>query len=143
MCGIAGIIKFQEQICPADLNALERMTTAQTPRGPDGGGSFHDAHVALGHRRLSIIDVSKAGREPMSNETRTGWVTYHRESYNLTDLRRELGAAGRLFVSQSDTEVLVHGYEEWGEEGLLTRLRGMFAFGLYDAGKGQVILARD
>ena len=143
MCGIAGIIKFREQICPADLNALERMTAAQAHRGPDDGGTFHDSHVALGHRRLSIIDVSAAGKQPMSNETGTVWVTYNGEIYNYTELRRELGAAGHLFVSQSDTEVLVHGYEEWGEEGLLKRLRGMFAFGLYDAESGRMILARD
>src|SRR6266853_3525781 len=143
MCGIAGIIRFRQQNCPADLNALDRMTAAQAHRGPDDGGSYHDAHVALGHRRLSIIDVSAAGKQPMTNETGTVWVTYNGEIYNYTELRRELNAAGHLFVSQSDTEVLVHGYEEWGEEGLLKRLRGMFAFGLYDAVRGRVILARD
>jgi asparagine synthase (glutamine-hydrolysing) len=143
MCGIAGIIKFREQIRPADLNALERMTAAQTHRGPDDSGSFHDSRVALGHRRLSIIDVSAAGRQPMSNENGTVWVTYNGEIYNYAELRESLLAAGHRFCSQSDTEVLVHGYEEWGEKGLLRKLRGMFAFAIYDSERGRVIVARD
>src|SRR5579872_6145328 len=113
MCGIAGIVSFDERISSGDLYAIRRMTQAQVYRGPDGGGLYHDSHVAFGHRRLSIIDVSDAGKQPMSNETGSVWVTYNGEIYNYRQLSQELAAAGHVFVSQSDTEVLVHGYEEW------------------------------
>src|SRR6266851_1306048 len=114
MCGIAGLARFSNPIDRADLDALDRMTAAQFHRGPDDCGTWHDAHVALGHRRLSIIDVSTAGKQPMSNEDGTVWVVYNGEIYNYTELRGMLAAAGHRFRSQSDTEVLVHGYEEWG-----------------------------
>ena len=143
MCGIAGISRLGGQLDHADVTAVERMVTAQYHRGPDDGGTFHDGEVALGHRRLSIIDVSSDGHQPMKNETGTVWVTYNGEIYNYQELRRVLVAAGHQFQSRSDTEVLIHGYEEWGEEGLLSRLRGMFAFGLYDATRRRIILARD
>ena len=126
-----------------DTDAVQRMTAAQFNRGPDGCGLYHDSVVALGHRRLSIIDTSEAGKQPMSNETGTVWVTYNGEIYNYKEARGELASAGHVFASQSDTEVLVHGYEEWGIEGLLRRLRGMFAFAIYDATCGRVVLARD
>ncbi len=118
------------------------MTGAQAHRGPDGFDDYADHRVALGHRRLSIIDVSAAGAQPMCNEDRSVWVTYNGELYNFRDLRRELVAHGHTFHSRTDTEVIVHGYEQWGAEGLLTRLHGMFAFGLYDARAG-LLLARD
>jgi asparagine synthase (glutamine-hydrolysing) len=143
MCGIAGVVRFGNPIGPLDVEAVARMSDAEAHRGPDGAGMYHDVHVALGHRRLSIIDVSDGGKQPMCNETRTVWVTYNGEIYNYGELRAVLSTVGHRFASQSDTEVLVHGYEEWGEEGLLQRLRGMFAFALYDAERGRVILARD
>lgn len=143
MCGIAGIICFAEPIGRRDLDAVQLMMNAQSHRGPDGSGLYHDSHIAFGHRRLSIIDVSEAGKQPMSNETGSVWITFNGEIYNYRELHRELIAAGHHFVSNSDTEVLVHGYEEWGEEGLLRRVRGMFAFAIYDAARGCVILARD
>jgi len=142
MCGIAGVVSFAGSIDDEDVSAVVRMTAAQVSRGPDASGLFHDGHAALGHRRLSIIDVSDAGKQPMTNETGTVWVTFNGEIYNYKELRSELRAAGHSFLSESDTEVVVHGYEAWGEAGLLKRLRGMFAFGLYDT-RGRFVLARD
>src|SRR5579872_671927 len=79
MCGIAGVVSFAAPISPQDLDAVQRMTDAQSHRGPDGSGSYHDSRIAFGHRRLSIIDVSAAGRQPMTNETGSVWVTYNGE----------------------------------------------------------------
>ncbi len=127
----------------ADIAAVERMCLAQTHRGPDGCGLYHDARVALGHRRLSIIDLSLAGKQPMSNEDGSLWVTFNGEIYNHRELRSELASLGHHFSSNSDTEVLVHGLEQWGIDDLLLRLRGMFAFALYDTKSGDCVLARD
>lgn len=143
MCGIAGIINFTRQIGDSEAVAVDRMTAAQYHRGPDDCGSFRDANAVFGHRRLSIIDTSVAGHQPMTGETAQVWVTYNGEIYNHRELREELLAAGHAFRSNSDTEVLVHGYEEWGEAGLLGKLRGMFAFALYDSVRHRAILARD
>ena len=118
------------------------MTSAQRHRGPDANGFYSDWRIALGHRRLSIIDVSIAANQPMSNEDGSVRVVYNGEVYNYRELRSQLTSKGHLFRSQSDTEVIVHGYEQWGIEGLLERLHGMFAFGLYDSRRG-LILARD
>ncbi len=143
MCGIAGIARLGGGIGPDDVAAVERMSAAERLRGPDDSGAYSDGYAALGHRRLSIIDVSAAGHQPMSNETGTVWVSYNGEIYNYKELRSELTRAGHQFRSQSDTEALAHGYEEWGEEGLLRRLRGMFAFAIYDAARRRLVLARD
>jgi len=143
MCGIAGLFRSGGGITPADRNAVERMTAAETHRGPDDAGLFQDTHVALGHRRLSIIDLSPAGHQPMSNEDGAVRVTYNGEIYNHRELAAQL--SGHQFRSHSDTEVLLHGYEEWGIEGLLRKLRGMFAFAIYDsrAEQPRCLLARD
>lgn len=141
MCGIAGLIQTKKTD-QHDVRAVERMVIGQRHRGPDDGGLYSDAHAVLGHRRLSIIDLSAAGHQPMSNEGATVWVTYNGEIYNYRELHDDLAASGHLFRSSSDTEVLVHGYEAWGIDGLLQRLRGMFAFALYDTRAG-LILARD
>ena len=141
MCGIAGLIR-SEGLAPDDVGVVRRMTAGQIHRGPDADGIFSDTRVALGHRRLSIIDVSTSAAQPMSNEDGRVWLTYNGEIYNHRELRSELLARGHQFRSQSDTEVIVHGYEEWGIEGILERLRGMFAFGLYDSRRG-LILGRD
>src|SRR5882724_8372310 len=122
MCGIAGIINFTGQIGDAEAGAVDRMTAAQQHRGPDDSGAFRDANAVFGHRRLSIIDISHAGHQPMIGETAQVWVTYNGEIYNHRELREELRAAGHVFRSNSDTEVLVHGYEEWGEARLLGKL---------------------
>jgi asparagine synthase (glutamine-hydrolysing) len=141
MCGIAGLVR-RDGLAPDDVRAVERMTAAQVHRGPDGVGRYLSRRAVLGHRRLSIIDVSEAGRQPMSNEDGSVWVTYNGEIYNHPELRCELQKFGHQFRSRSDTEVIVHGYEQWGAEGLLERLRGMFAFGVWDERRG-LLLARD
>lgn len=143
MCGIVGIFRSGGDTTPADRCAVERMVAAQTHRGPDDAGLFQNARVVLGHRRLAIIDLSATGHQPMSNEDGTIWVTYNGEIYNHAELAGEL--CRHRFVSRCDTEVLLHGYEEWGIEGLLRKLRGMFAFAIYD-GRGTqplCLLARD
>jgi asparagine synthase (glutamine-hydrolysing) len=143
MCGIAGIFRTGGDTTPADRLAVERMAAAQTHRGPDDAGLFQDARVVLGHRRLSIIDLSPTGHQPMSNEDGDVWVTYNGEIYNYAELAAEL--SGHRFVSRCDTEVLLHGYEQWGIQGLLRKLRGMFAFAIYDSRGPQplCLLARD
>jgi asparagine synthase (glutamine-hydrolysing) len=143
MCGIAGIVNFLRPLGLKEQNAVESMAEAQLHRGPDGGGIFVDEHVVLGHRRLSIIDVSEDGKQPMSNETESVWVSFNGEIYNYRELRAELKACGHRFRSHSDTEVLVHGYEQWGEERLLKKLRGMFAFAIFDGPRRRVVVARD
>src|SRR6185436_20125406 len=139
MCGIAGLIRT-EAVTPDDIAAVERMTAAQFHRGPDDACLFNDHRCVLGHRRLSILDLSPAGHQPMSNEDGRVWVSFNGEIYNHQELRKELGQ--HVFRSRCDTEVLVHGYEEWGIAGLLRRLRGMFSFALYDT-RGGLFLARD
>jgi len=143
MCGIAGIFSPEGGITQEDSAAVSRMTAAQTHRGPDDSGTFDDAHISLGHRRLSIIDLSVAGRQPLANEDGTLQVVCNGEIYNYRDLTRELSAAGHRFRSASDCEVLVHGYEQWGLDGLLGRLRGMYAFLLYDARRKACFAVRD
>lgn len=132
MCGIAGIIRLEGVILPEDEAAVSCMLAAQRHRGPDAAGCHRDGPVVLGHRRLAIIDLSPSGRQPMTNEDASVWVAYNGEIYNYRELRAELAAAGHRFRSCSDTEVILHGYEQWGVEGMLQRLRGMFAIALYD-----------
>jgi asparagine synthase (glutamine-hydrolysing) len=143
MCGIAGIFKPAGSITPEDVLTVTRMTELQTHRGPDDCGAWRDDCIALGHNRLSIIDLSPAGHQPMSNEDGSVQVIYNGEIYNYAELHAELKANGHRFRSNSDTEVLVHGYEQWGAEGLLSRLRGMYALALYDGRSRKCILARD
>lgn len=141
MCGIAGILRFESgaQIDPA---LLDRMTDVLAHRGPDGRGVHIDGPVGLGHRRLSIIDLSPDAAQPLCNEDGTVWVTFNGEIYNYRELRAELLGKGHSFRSQSDTEVLVHLYEEMGPR-MVERLRGMFAFALWDGRQQRLLLARD
>src|SRR6266851_6718382 len=133
MCGIAGIAVQNGRTRPEDRECVVRMTDLERHRGPDAEGiGVYDSAV-LGHRRLSILDLSEAGMQPMTNETGSVWVICNGEIYNYPELRRELLREGHRFSSSSDTEVILHGYEQWGMRGLLPRLRGMFAFALYDA----------
>lgn len=131
MCGIAGIANTFPTRQERPIAAVKRMMDRQTHRGPDDSGLYSDDHVVLGHRRLSIIDLSPAGRQPISNEDGTVWVVHNGEIYNYSELREDLINRGHVFRSQSDSEVLVHGFEEWGIEELLRRLIGMFAFAIY------------
>lgn len=142
MCGIAGFACDGSNANDGGREAVARMLAAERHRGPDGDGIWQDGAVVLGHRRLSIIDLSAAGAQPMANEDGALRITYNGEIYNHRELRAELSSAGHQFQSRTDTEVLLHGYEQWGMEGLLGRLRGMFAFAIYDSRRG-LLLARD
>src|SRR5438067_7803275 len=138
MCGICGIAGGD----PARARELvQRMCGSMVHRGPDDEGSVRLGDVTLGMRRLSIIDI-EGGHQPMANEDSTVWVVQNGEIYNHRELRNQLLDAGHRFATQSDTEVLVHGYEEWGEE-VVERLNGMFAFALFDRRNSSLFLARD
>lgn len=139
MCGIAGILRWSG--APPAVEELERLTEAQAHRGPDGRGLELRGRAGLGHRRLSIIDPA-GGRQPLANEDRSVWITYNGELYNFRELRAELESCGHLFRTNSDTETVVHAYEEWGEA-CVERFRGMFAFGILDERRGKLFLARD
>lgn len=138
MCGIAGVLDWSGATAVEDVAI---MTQALRHRGPDGDGFFHRDGVALGHRRLAIIDL-EGGKQPLSNETGSVWITFNGEIYNYKLLRDELIAHGHQFRTQSDTETIVHGYEEWGDD-VVCRLRGMFAFAIADFDKNRLFLARD
>lgn len=141
MCGIAGKLNFDGQDS-VDPELIQRMTDIISHRGPDGSGKYVSGPVGLGHRRLSIIDLRPTGAQPMCNEDRKVWIVFNGEIYNYRELREELLAKGHQFTSTSDTEVIVHLYEELGSE-CVTRLRGMFAFAIWDERKGELFLARD
>jgi asparagine synthase (glutamine-hydrolysing) len=141
MCGIAGIV-WQDPSRAGDREAATRMARALAHRGPDGEGVEVLGPAALAHRRLSIVDLSPAGRQPLSNEDGSVWVTFNGEVYNFEELRAELLAKGHAFRSRTDTECLVHLYEELGEE-MVPRLRGMFAFAIWDRRKQRLLAARD
>src|SRR5262245_19035971 len=143
MCGIAGIARFTGPALPQDAIAVGQMLGVLAHRGPDGDGIRRVEGATLGHRRLAILDLSDAAAEPMSNEAGTLWLTYNRESNNFAEPRADLLSPGQQFRSRNDGEVLIHGYETWDVAGLLKRVRGMFAFGLYDASRGRLVLARD
>ena len=139
MCGFAGEVRRHGA---PDEAALARMQEVLRPRGPDGAGLRIEGRVGLAHRRLAIIDLSETGAQPMVDAALGLSVVFNGCIYNHLALRRALEAAGHVFASASDTEVLLKGWAEWGE-GLLDRLVGMFAFALHEHGSGRVILARD
>jgi asparagine synthase (glutamine-hydrolysing) len=138
MCGICGY--FGEN-SPISSDVLERMNSTLARRGPDDQGTFRDRGVGLAMRRLSIIDLS-GGRQPIHNEDRTVWVVFNGEIYNHLELRRTLQELGHRFETNSDTEVIVHLYEEYGDD-LVKHLRGMFAFALWDSRRSRGLIARD
>ncbi|MBN2575913.1 MAG: asparagine synthase (glutamine-hydrolyzing) [Deltaproteobacteria bacterium] len=140
MCGIAGLI--DPTWARLDPQRIEAMTRTLAPRGPDGEGFFHAPGVALGHRRLAVIDLTDNAAQPLANEDGSVQVVFNGEIYNFQELRADLLARGHVFRSHGDTEVLVHGYEEWGDE-LLPRLDGMFAFAIWDAQRRRLLAARD
>ncbi|MDA8387666.1 MAG: asparagine synthase (glutamine-hydrolyzing) [Nitrospiraceae bacterium] len=141
MCGICGIYDRDHPEINEDI--LLRMRDVMIPRGPDDAGLHTSPHIGLGHRRLSILDISSAGHQPMANEDGAVWITFNGEIYNFRALRGALIGKGHIFRSFTDTEVLVHGYEEWGMEGLLRKINGMYAFALWDRAAEELILARD
>src|SRR5262245_30415692 len=140
MCGIVGIVAHSA----ADVENLEQLCAVMAHRGPDDAGVqlWPLQAVGLGHRRLSIIDLSERGRQPMTNEDETVWVVFNGEIYNFQDLRREMTAVGHQLRTQTDTEVVVHAYEEWGLN-CVQRFRGMFAYAIWDARIRRLVLTRD
>lgn len=138
MCGFVGFTGHVEN----DERVLKAMMDRIVHRGPDMGGTHIKDGVALGFRRLSILDLTEAGAQPMGNEDGSVFVVFNGEIYNFQELRAELEAAGHTFHCDADTEVLVHGYEEWGE-GLVDRLRGMYSFVVHDMRSGKLFGARD
>ena len=139
MCGIAGVA--YETDGQADHNQVRRMCDVIRHRGPDDEGIFIDGSVGLGMRRLSIIDLA-SGHQPIHNEDRTVWVVFNGEIYNYAKLRQELEEQGHHFYTHSDTETLVHLYEQYGED-MVTRLNGMFSFAIWDSVKRRLFIARD
>lgn len=140
MCGIAGCYNFQNDR-PIDRQLLQAMTASIKHRGPDDDGFYIEDNLGLGMRRLSIIDVV-GGHQPIGNEDGSVWIVFNGEIYNFPDLRRELLAKGHLFRTRSDTETVVHAYEEWGTASF-AKLNGMFGFALWDSHTRELFLARD
>jgi asparagine synthase (glutamine-hydrolysing) len=140
MCGIAGVV-YSDPSRPVDPAALRTMGDAIAHRGPDAAGYWIEPGIGLVHRRLAIIDLA-AGDQPIGNEDGSVQVVFNGEIYNFEELRGALEARGHKFRTRSDTEVLVHGYEEYGDR-LVDRLRGMFAFALWDRPRRRLVLARD
>jgi len=139
MCGIAGIVSFEGK--PVSEQELHKMCSAIAHRGPDDEGFYFGAGVGLGMRRLSIIDLN-SGRQPVSNEDGSVWVVFNGEIYNFQELRRQMEGRGHVFSTRSDTETIVHLYEEYGKQ-CVDHLRGMFAFALWDKRRKQLLVARD
>jgi asparagine synthase (glutamine-hydrolysing) len=140
MCGIVGILRLRSGP-PVDAVRLARMRDVLVHRGPDGAGLHVSGPVGLGHRRLAIVDVA-GGQQPMANEDRTVWITFNGEIYNHAELRPGLEARGHRYRTRSDTETILHLYEEEGER-CVEKLSGMFAFAIWDERKGRLLLARD
>src|SRR5262245_30614894 len=139
MCGISGIIS--RRVEPRLREQIDALNALVAHRGPDDGGVYVRDELALGHRRLSIIDLSARGHQPMHYRDRY-WITYNGEIYNYLEIRAELAALGCSFESGSDTEVILAAYAQWGED-CLHRFNGMWAFAIYDERERTVFLARD
>lgn len=140
MCGIAGIVG--DTSVQALLPAAQKMTASLRHRGPDSCGVIPLGRCLLANTRLAIVDLSERGRQPMSNASRTVWITYNGETYNASELRQELIGKGYFFQSTTDTEVVLHLYEEYGDD-CVEKIRGMFAFAIWDARTNKLLLARD
>src|ERR1039457_4287949 len=139
MCGIAGIVTPMQT---PSLEVLQRMTETIAQRGPDDSGYFVDQDVALGHRRLSIIDLSKHGHQAMADEDETVWLTFNGEIYNYLELAGKLSAKGHQLKSHSDSETIIHSYEDDGFN-CVHKFNGMFAFAIWDSKKQMLFAARD
>ena len=140
MCGIAGQYCYQGG--RPDRRLLADMSERLAHRGPDGEGTHINRSTGLVHRRLAIIDLSPDGLQPMTNEDSSLWLVFNGEIYNFVELREELAKKGHTFYSKSDTEVILHAYEEWGHD-CLARFNGMWAFALWDEKKQELFCARD
>lgn len=141
MCGIIGVLNLTNS-SPIDAGRLRAGNDAMFHRGPDDDGMFVEPNVGMAMRRLSIVDLAH-GHQPMANEDGTIHIVYNGEVYNHKDLRLELESLGHRFKTDADTEAVLHGYEQWGREGVLERLRGMFAFAIWDSNDQSLFLARD
>ena len=144
MCGIAGILALEAESGPVNPEELISIREAMASRGPDGSGLWlsPDRRVALANRRLAIIDLDKRSDQPMGLPEAGLWITFNGEITNFRELRAELSAEGRSFRTQSDTEVLLHLYDRYGPQ-MVDRLRGMFAFALWDDRRKRLFAARD
>lgn len=140
MCGIAGDYRFGSGSPDKDL--VRRMSEILRHRGPDGGSIYTSGRVSLAHRRLKIIDLSDSGIQPMANENGTLWIVYNGEIFNYIELRAELIRSGHRFSTETDTEVILHAYEEWGAD-CLSRFNGMWAFAIYNTHDESLFCARD
>ena len=140
MCGIAGILNFNQQ--PVAHSQIKAMTHIISHRGPDGEGQYIDEYVGLGHRRLAIIDLTPAGHQPMQTRDGRFTITYNGEVYNFKELRVQLEALGYQFHSNTDTEVILNAYAEWGHK-CISKFNGMFAFAIWDKKEQKLFLARD
>lgn len=141
MCGICGKFNFLHQEMPVGRHELEEMARSMRHRGPDDEGYYLDGPLGFGFRRLSIIDI-EGGHQPMSDQERTTWVVFNGEIYNFRELRKELEGFGHVFRTRCDTEVIVHGYKQWGDE-VLNQLNGMFGLAVWDVRQRRLLLARD
>jgi asparagine synthase (glutamine-hydrolysing) len=140
MCGICGQFNFERQ-APVSLREIQTMARSMVHRGPDDEGYYVNGSLGLGFRRLSIIDI-EGGHQPMSDGEETVWVVFNGEIYNFPELRQELESLGQIFRTRSDTEVIVLGYKQWGDE-VLNRLNGMFGLAIWDERKRRLVIARD
>ena len=140
MCGICGQYNFSSEV-PVHRSDLEMMARAIAHRGPDDEGYLLAGPLGFGFRRLSIIDLA-GGHQPMADQEESVWVVFNGEIYNFLELRRELEGYGHVFRTKSDTEVIVHGYKQWGDD-VLNRLNGMFGLAIWDARARRLVLARD
>lgn len=141
MCGICGVLHIDPQ-ARADAGLVEVMAQSLVHRGPDDAGVYADGPVALGNRRLKVIDLSPKGHQPMASDDGSLWIVYNGEVYNFLEVREALSARGHCFCSKTDTEVVLKAYEEYGE-GFLQHLNGMFALAIWDARRRRLLLARD
>src|SRR4051812_8065683 len=141
MCGIVGHFRLSGAASSPPADVVERMIGAVRHRGPDGTGAHFDAGVGLGHARLSIVDL-EGGAQPLANEDGTVWITFNGEIFNHVELRRELLARGHRFRTHSDTETIVHAYEDRRAR-CVDALNGDFAFALFDSARRRLVLARD
>src|SRR5437660_8607109 len=140
MCGICGQFNFAGDE-PVEPEIVRRMTDSIAHRGPDDEGYFLAGPLGLGFRRLSIIDLA-GGHQPMSDREESVWVIFNGEIYNFPELKRELEGYGHVFRTKSDTEVIVHGYKQWGDD-VLNHLNGMFGLAIWDVRKERLVIARD
>ena len=140
MCGIAGILNFDTS--PVSKNVLKRMTDSIAHRGPDGEGHWIEDNIGIGHRRLSIIDLSNAGSQPMLSKDKRYVLSYNGEIYNFKELRSELELKGYQFKSQTDSEVVLYAFANWGID-CVKKFNGMFAFVIWDKRDQILYLARD